>query len=308
MTMKHFLSFVLIASLLCAIGCSKANSKPAGGNTDSTNTGSGGNGTGGAGGARSLPFAGNEYTGVMTELSREWDKPFVIDFNADSTVNVFCDFYLVTANGPLNQDSIQGKIFKISSGAGGGTLLDISFPGIGDTQAYTITADLSGVTGGSVGAQSGGLASNQFTFAGATLFKMPAPSVTNSEWYTDTIHSPDATNGLNEYPDVNNVSFFDTYTEYYRDPYGVVVYGLEPDSVVKVKYWQVKARVYFYGYNETSDKLIPYFGVLSNDGNTMLVDVNSADFPYARLPNYVETIDWYGPPGETPVMHRRLAP
>ncbi len=306
--MKHFLYFALFASLTCAIGCSKTAAKGAG-NNDSTNTGGGGTGnTGGTGGKSSLPFAGNEYTGVMTELSREWSKPLVIDFNADSTVNVFCDFYLVTPNGPLNSDSIQGKIFKIGLATGGGTLLDISFPAIADTQEYTITADLSGVTGGSVGAQSGGLASNQFTFAGATLFPTSAPSVANSEWNTDTIKSPDATNGLNEYPDVNNISFYDTYTAYYRLPVGVIVYGLEPDSTVKVKYWQVRSRVYFYGYNETSNKLIPYFGVLSNDGNTMLVDVNSADFVYARLPNYLETIDWYGPPGETPSMHRQLKP
>jgi hypothetical protein len=307
MTMKHFLYFALLASVACVIGCSKTSSKPAGRTTDSTNTG-GGTGTSGTGGKSSLTFAGNEYTGVMTELSREWDKPIVIDFNADSTVNVFCDFYLVTPNGPLNSDSIQGKIFKISLGAGGGTLLDISFPAIADTQEYTITADLGGVTGGSVGAQSGGLASNQFIFNGATLFKTPAPSMVGSEWNTDTIKSLDATNGLNEYPDVNDITFYDTYTAYYRLPVGTIVYGLEPDSTVKVKYWQVKSRVYFYGYNEVSDRLIPYFGVLSNDGNTMLVDVNSADFAYARVPNYLETIDWYGPPGETPIMHRRLEP
>ena len=104
------------------------------------------------------------------------------------------------------------------------------------------------------------------------------------------------------------VDFADTYTAYYRLPVGTIVYGLEPDSTVKVKYWQVKSRVYFYGYNETNNRLIPYFGVLSNDGNTMLVDINSADFAYARVPNYLETIDWYGPPGETPIMHRRLEP
>ena len=42
------------------------------------------------------------------------------------------------------------------------------------------------------------------------------------------------------------------------------------------------------------------------DGRRGPVDINSADFAYARLPNYLETIDWNGPPGETPSMHRHL--
>ena len=304
--MKHFLFFALIASLACVIGCSKASIKPAGGNNDSTNTGSGGaGGAGGTGGKGSLTFAGNEYTGVMTELSRYWAKPLVIDFNADSTVNVFCDFYLVTPNGPLNDDSIQGKIFKVGSGVGGGLLVDVSYPAIADTQEYTFTADLSGLTGGSVGAQSGGLASNQFIFSGATLFPKQAPSMVGSEWNTDTIKSLDATNGLSEFPDITNITFYDTYTSYYRYPVGTIVYGLEPDSTVKVKYWQIRSRVYFYGYNETYSKLIPYFGVLSNDGNTILADVSAADFGYARVPTPLQTIDWYGPPETTPSMHRQ---
>jgi hypothetical protein len=304
--MKYFLYFALLASLACVIGCSKTSSKPAGGNNDSTNTGGGGTGgTGGTGGKSGLSFAGNEYTGVMTELSRYWAKPFVIDFNADSTVNVFCDFYLVVNNDAFSDDSLHGKIFKIGSGVGGGLLIDVSYPEIADTQEYTFTADLSGLTGGSIGAQSGGLASNQFTFAGATLFTKPGVSLVNSEWNTDTIKSADATNGLQEFPDVSNITFFDTYTEYYRLPVGAITIGVAPaDSILKAGYRQINARVNFYGYDEVSDKLIEYFGVLSNDGNTMLVDINASEFPYARVPTPLQTIDWYGPPETTPVMHR----
>jgi hypothetical protein len=305
--MKHFLFFALLASLACAIGCSKTNAK-GGGNNDSTNTGGGGTGTG-TGNKSGLSFAGNEYTGVMTELSRYWNKPFVMDFNSDSTVNVFCDFYLVANNDAFSDDSLHGKIFKIGSGVGGGLLIDVSYPQIADTQEYTFTADLSGLTGGSVGAQSGGLASNQFIFAGATLFTKPGVSLVNSVWNTDTIKSLDATNGLQEFPDVSNITFFDTYTEYYRLPYGVATVGVVPaDSVIKAGYRQINARVYFYGYDETYTKLIEYFGVLSNDGNTMLADINASEFAYARVPTPLQTIDWYGPPETTPIMHRQLKP
>jgi hypothetical protein len=304
-TMKQFLCFALFATLVCAIGCSKTSSKPASVNTDSTNTGGGTGGTGGTGGKSTLTFAGNEYTGVMTELSRYWAKPFVVDFNADSTVNVFCDFYLVANNHAFNDDSLHGKIFKIGSGVGGGLLVDVSYPDIADTQEYTFTADLSGLTGGSVGAESGGLASNQFIFSGATLFTKPGVSMVNTEWYTDTIVSTDATNGLPEFPDVNNITFFNTYTEYYRLPVGLVTVGVIPDdSVLKVDYRQINARVNFFGYDEVTNKLIAYFGVLSNDGNTMLVDINASAFPYARVPTPQQTIDWYGPPETTPIMHR----
>jgi hypothetical protein len=303
--MKYFLFFVLIASLACAAGCSKTASKPAGGNNDSTNTGGGGTGTGGTGGKSGITFAGNEYTGVMTELSREWAKPFVMDFNADSTVNVFCDFYLRVGNDVFSDDSLHGKVFKIGSGVGGGLLVDVNYPEIADTQEYTFTADLNGLTGGSVGAQSGGLASNQFTFAGATLFTKPGVSIAFSEWNTDTIKSTDATNGLQEFPDVSNITFFDTSTGYYRLPGGVVTIGVVPnDYPLEADYRQINARVNFFGYDEVSGKLIQYFGVLSNDGNTMLVDINASAFPYARVPTPQQTIDWYGPPETTPIMHR----
>jgi hypothetical protein len=303
--MKHFLFFALLASLACAIGCSKTASKPAVGNNDSTNTGGGGTGNGGAGGKNTLTFAGNEYTGVMTELSRYWAKPFVIDFNADSTVNVFADFYLVANNHEFNDDSLPGKIFKIGSVAGGGLVIDVSYPDIADTQEYTFTADLKGLTGGSVGAQSGGLASNQFIFNGATLFTKPGVSVAYSSWATDTIVSTDATNGMPEFPDINGISFTDTITSYYRLPYGTIEIGVAPNvGPLEADYRQINARVNFFGYDEVSGKLISYFGVLSNDGNTMLVDINASAFPYARVPTPQQTIDWYGPPETTPVMHR----
>jgi hypothetical protein len=301
--MKHFLFFALFASLICVIGCGKTASKPAG-IIDSTNTGGGGSGTG-SGGKNTLTFAGNEYTGVMTELSRYWNKPFVIDFNADSTVNVFCDFYLVAGNHAFTDDSLPGKIFKISSGVGGGLLVDVSYPDIADTQEYTFTADLTGLTGGSVGAQSGGLASNQFIFSGATLWTKPGMSVAYSTWATDTIVSSDATNGLPEFPDINGISFTDTATSYYRLPYGQILSGIAPNTfVLEADYRQINARVNFFGYDEVSGKLLEYFGVLSNDGNTMLCDINASEFPYARVPTPQQTIDWYGPPETTPIMHR----
>jgi len=299
--MKHFLFFAVFASLVCVIGCGKTASKPAG-IIDSTNTGGGGTGTGGK---NTLTFAGNEYTGVMTELSRYWNKPFVIDFNADSTVNVFCDFYLVAGNHAFNDDSLPGKIFKISSGVGGGLLVDVSYPDIADTQEYTFTADLTGLTGGSVGAQGGGLASNQFIFSGATLWTKPGMSVAYSSWATDTIVSTDATNGLPEFPDINGISFTDTITSYYRLPYGTIEIGIAPNvGPLEADYRQINARVNFFGYDEVSGKLLQYFGVLSNDGNTMLCDINASEFPYARVPTPQQTIDWYGPPETTPIMHR----
>ena len=146
-----------------AIGCSKSNSSK-GGSSGTTGT------------SGSLAFAGFEYEGSMTELSRQWQKPILVHFNADSTVIDYSFFYLAVIGYQYTlQDSLIGKIIQMGTGTGGGPSVTVYFKDIADTQVYNFSPDLSGLTGGS-----NGLAANQFYFSGLTKITKPAASTMTS--------------------------------------------------------------------------------------------------------------------------------
>ena len=68
---------------------------------------------------------------------------------------------------------------------------------------------------------------------------------------------------------------------------------------------QIGSRVYMSGYNflpgGAAITVNNYFGVLLPSGDAMLVDSYSPD---ARLPNYVDTNEPYGPNGSTPEIFK----
>ena len=111
-----------------------------------------------------------------------------------------------------------------------------------------------------------------------------------------------ATDGMPEFPDFNDIDFGDDgNTSYVRN--GKIITYTPPDiQEILYRYIQIGPRIYFAGYDETTDKLIEYFGILSPDGNTLYADSRAR--PEARLPNYVQTIYWYGQPGVTPNTHK----
>ena len=268
------------------IGCSKSSSSPKGG---------GGGSKGGA-----FAFSGYQYEGFMTQLSREWQKPILVQFNSDSTVTDYCFFYLNVNNNWLSIDSLTGQILSVGTGSGGGPSVTVYFKATADTQVYNFSPDLSGVNGGS-----NGLASNQFYFSALTKITKTAASLSGSYWTSDTSKEQNGTFGSPWYPDINGVQFASNGTTNYVRNGGPVEIGIVPnDTLVYIKYWQYGNRVYFYGYNENYDEGIPYWGVISDDGNT--INADTFDFTIARVPNYDQTNDYYGDAGNPPVMHRRL--
>jgi hypothetical protein len=106
------------------------------------------------------------------------------------------------------------------------------------------------------------------------------------------------------YPDVSTIAFNPTVTYYARN--GIAVLLTAPNTPLQGLYQQKGARVYFSGCNETLGTgditLIPYFGVLLPSGNEMMVH---SDDSRARLPNYVNTNQPYGPNGATPIIHKQ---
>lgn len=271
-------------------GCSKTN-----------NGGSGG--TGGTGGTKAnYAFANTEYNGISTQVSEYYQKPIAIHFNADSTVSAFSCFGWSLNGALVLHDSIHGKITTVGTDGSGGTTISVTFDGTGDQQLMTISADKSGLSGGSIsGSPAPGAV--QFQFAGLKLFPATPVSIAGS-WSTTSVNIG---GGFVDYyyPDVATFAFFtDSTTSYDRN--GLAYPNGPGTTPLKAKYWQVGSRVYFYGLNENYARLIPYFGVLSADGKTMYVDTQ--DFSAARLPVPFQTNDEYGPADVTPSIEKQNEP
>jgi hypothetical protein len=283
--MRYIVLFFATVMVGLVIGCSKSSSSSKGGGGSKGGT---------------FAFSGYQYEGFMTQLSREWQKPIMVQFNSDSTVTDYCFFYLNVNNNWLSIDSLTGQILSVGTGSGGGPSVTVYFKATADTQVYNFSPDLSGVNGGS-----NGLASNQFYFSALTKITKTAASLSGSYWTSDTSKEQNGTYGSPWYPDINGVQFNSNGTTNYVRNGGPVEIGVVPnDTLVYIKYWQYGNRVYFYGYNENYNEGIPYWGVISDDGNT--INADTEDFTIARVPNYDQTNDYYGDAGNPPVMHRRL--
>ena len=286
--MRYLVILFAMVMVGFAIGCSKSNSSK-GGSSGTTGT------------SGSLAFAGFEYEGSMTELSRQWQKPILVHFNADSTVIDYSFFYLAVIGYQYTlQDSLIGKIIQMGTGTGGGPSVTVYFKAIADTQVYNFSPDLSGLTGGS-----NGLAANQFYFSGLTKITKPAASLAGSFWTCDSSTENNATKGSPWYPDINGTQFgSNSFCTYFRNG-GQAETGVVPNqTAVTFEYFQYGSRVYFYGYNEIRPEGIPYWGIISDDGNTIYADTEA--FTVARVPIYGQTDDYYGDAGNPPVMHRKL--
>ncbi len=289
----HPLSWMIV---LFMVGCSKTNK-----------SGNGGSGTGGAGGTggtkANYAFANTEYNGISTQVSEFYRKPLAIHFNADSTVSAFsCFGWSLGGTSLVLHDSIHGKITAVGTDGSGGTTISVTYDSTGDQQVMTISADKSGLTGGSIsGSPAPGAV--QFQFVGLKLFPATPVSIAGS-WSTTAVNVGGGYVSY-YYPDVATFAFYtDNTTSYDRD--GLPYPNGPGTTPVTAKYWQYGSRVYFYGLNETFAHLVPYFGVLSADGKTMYVDTQ--DFSSARLPVPYETIDNYGPPDVTPTINKQNLP
>lgn len=114
------------------------------------------------------------------------------------------------------------------------------------------------------------------------------------------------------YPDVSSIIFDNTnpampVTHYTKNGITVRESANPTSAVLGVLYRQIGARVYFSGFNEVNPpagyggRTVPYFGVLLPSGDKMMV--HSLNF-YARLPNYINTNEPYGPNGATPIIEK----
>jgi hypothetical protein len=283
--MKPFIAFIgLSIGIFFLAGCGKDSIKA----------------TGNHPGLSSNFFANTEWTGVAQTYGQTYPQPYYLRFNGDTTVSVYALFSWLIGNDIVENDSTVGKITKIDNVTGGQTSVTIQYALSGDEQVLTFP-DHKTLTGGSI-ATSGAPQSAQYTVM-LQLNPTSIPDVSESSWNTDKITDPGPTAGMYEFPDINGITFVSgnkiTYT---RNGKFITYTPPTQDQLLIEGYQQRGPKLYYAGYNEESDLLIQYFGVLSADGQSIFSDCRNR--AYARLPNYLQTIFWYGPPGVTPVTHK----
>ena len=286
--MRQTAFFFLTATILLVTACKKDKPAP------------GGSGSGPGGSNSPYFFANTEWVGTASTQGQEYPQPIDLVFSGDTGTIAYCLFHMYDGgSGYFIADSMVGKITSIAGGTNGSYTVDVTYAATGDQQQYAVTQ--TGLNGGSVSG-SPAISYQQF---GVTLLAgaVKPASLSATNWSGHKIVSADATNGLYAYPDLATMSFnYDGTTSYIRNGTQILDGELNAPKALEVNYAQYSSRVLFYGYNEEQVKLVLYFGVLSADGNSMAVDAR--DHVLGRLPNYSQTIDWYGPPGETPIIYK----
>jgi len=283
--MKPLIAFTaLITGTLFLTGCGKDNIKA----------------TGNHPGLSANFFANTEWTGVAQTYGQTYPQPYYLRFNGDTTVSVYALFSWLVGNDILEHDSTVGKITKIDNTTGGQISVTVQYALSGDEQLLTFP-DHKTLTGGSI-ATSSATPSSQYTVA---LQLNPAiiPDVNGSSWTTDKITDSGPTLGMYEFPDINGITFVAGNKMTYTRGGKIITYTPPTQDQLLIEGYQQRGpKLYYAGYDEESDLLIQYFGVLSADGQMILSDCRNRS--YARLPNYLQTIFWYGPPGVTPVTRK----
>lgn len=240
-----------------------------------------------------------EWVGTLSGNGYQYRPPCSLKFNADNTFTMYSIFVFFTSGsgGIETRDSITGTISSIDSLPDGRTRITTNITtnfNLGSTQSIYITdrKKLQGISSSQ---------STEETFQ-LSLFPTKGFSVLGT-WIgrAGTVYD----NYTYAYPDVSTIIFAPNFiTHYARN--GITVLLTAPNFALQGLYLQKGARVYFSGCNETRGtgdiSLIPYFGVLLPSGNEMMV--HSFDYN-ARLPNYINTNQPYGPNGATPIIHRQ---
>jgi len=240
-------------------------------------------------------FANTEWTGTAATYGQLYQQPCYLRFNGDTTVSVYVLFTWMLNSNYVDADSAVGKITGIDTVTNGITTIQVSFPRTSDQQVYYITNQNS--LKSTSASNSTVLYNNAYS---TNLQRCPAtvPSVKGTSWNTNKmVGGP--TDGMYEFPDISSFSFgTNNSTEYTRNGHIITYTPTDHIQLLLYEYNQQGPRVYFAGFNETNSLLIGFYGVLSADGKTILADTRAKQD--ARLPNYLQTIYWYGPPGVTP--------
>jgi hypothetical protein len=239
-----------------------------------------------------------EWVGVLDKNGYHYPPPCCLRFNQDNTVTVYAPFWFNENGVYVTPDSISANIKSIDSLADQRTAIKVTFPHIGDQTIYITSRNKLICVSPDP--------NKPVTFQ-LELFPDKEVSVKGTTWSGPLMSGSGPAGGLYAYPDLSSIGFLGNKnaTVYYRNGQPVPAQPT-PQSpapgALEAAYQQRGAMVFMYGYKENGIILMEYFGVLLPSGDKMMVHSGSQE---ARLPNYLQTIAWYGPIGATPVIYRK---
>lgn len=234
-----------------------------------------------------------EWVGTLDKNGFEYPPPCALKFNTDNTFTMFSHFVFFPNGVETRMDSITGNVLSIDGQPDDmriTTNINTSFRPV--TTNYIYITDRKKIIGMSSDP------TQQPTFQ-LDIFPASGISVYGTRWKG----SP-GSSAAYFYPDLSTIIFLADgintgYTFNWQPVY------LSQNTPLQHIYQQNGSRIYMSGYNflpgGAAITVNNYFGVLLPSGDKMLVDSYSPD---ARLPNYVNTNEPYGPNGITPIIYK----
>lgn len=240
-------------------------------------------------------FLLNSYwVGVLDRNGYQFAPPAALRFKSANSFVIYAPFYLIQNGSLVVRDSLSGEIKNIDELADGVTV-DIKV----EMEHYgAITLNIvDRKTLKAISTDPGKPVPFELEYYSGGGF-----SLNGTRWSGPVMTGPGPVAGRLAYPDLSTIGFEASNTYYHRN--GAIVMAQPTPQIptpgeLRVLYKQVGPVVYMSGYSEDGHLLIPYFGVLK-PGNDKMMVFSAAQG--SRLPYYTQTIAWYGPIGQTPVI------
>ncbi|MEP6750092.1 MAG: hypothetical protein ABJB86_20305 [Bacteroidota bacterium] len=241
-----------------------------------------------------------EWVGTLDGNGFQYRPPCSLKFNTDNTFTMYGNFLFFSNNAETRKDSISGTILSTDSLPDGRiritTNIITTFNNV--VTKYIYISNRNKIMAVSA---DGSVATFQLE-----LFPAAGFPVIGTQWRG--VSWPKSQVSFVPYacPDLSTIVFQDAInTVYIRNGLPVM---LTQFTQLQHTYKQIGARVYMAGYKylpgspEGAAVIInAYLGILAPAGDRMMVDSYSPD---ARLPNYINTNEPYGPNGQTPVIYK----
>jgi hypothetical protein len=269
--------FILIACLIIAISSCKKNSGPGSSNDEFKDF-----------------LLSSQWVGVLDRNGYQFAPPATLRFKSANSFVIYAPFFLLQNGNFVTRDSLTGEVKNIEELSDGVTVdVKTQMDHYGDiTLQIKDRKTLKAISTD----QNKPVPFELEFYTGAGF------SVEGTRWSGPVMNGPGPTAGMVAYPDVSTIGFGNGTTYYHRN--GAIVMAQPTPQIpapgeLRVTYKQIGAAIFMSGYSENGLLLIPYFGVLQPGNDKMMVFSAASG---SRLPYYTQTIPWYGPIGQTPVI------
>jgi hypothetical protein len=236
----------------------------------------------------------SQWVGVLDRNGYQFAPPANLRFKSANSFVIYAPFFFLQNGNWLVRDSLTGEIKNITEMPDGITVEvksqlehygEVTF-NIKDRKTLkALSTD-----------------PNKPVLFELELYTGAGFSVEGTRWSGPVMTGSGPTAGMVAYPDVSTIGFGNNTTYYHRN--GAIVLAQPTPQIptpgeLRVLYKQIGAAIFMSGYSENGHLLIPYFGVLTPGNDKMMVFSAATG---SRLPYYTQTIAWYGPIGQTPVI------